>query len=265
MQQSTKSVLVEREGEVLVVTINRPQARNAVDEATARELSEAFQSFDRDDALHAAVLTGAQGTFCAGADLHEVAQGRRGPVNPAGSGPMGPTWLLLSKPVIAAVEGHAVAGGLELALWCDLRVAARNAVFGVFNRRWGVPLIDLGTVRLPRIVGHGRALDLILTGRSVGAAEALQMGLANRVCPAGKALDVAMELAQALAVFPQRGLRGDRMSAYEQWSLDWEAARRNELERGLAVMASGESTAGAACFSGGAGRHGSFAQGKPKL
>jgi enoyl-CoA hydratase len=258
MEKPSKSVLTHREDKVLVVTINRPQARNAVDEATARTLSETFQAFDRDDALHAAILTGAQGTFCAGADLREIADGRRGPVDPAGTGPMGPTWLLLSKPVIAAVEGHAVAGGLELALWCDLRVAARNAVFGVFNRRWGVPLIDLGTVRLPRIVGQGRALDLILTGRSVGAEEALQMGLVNRLAETGEALATALELAQSLAAFPQGGLRGDRMSAYEQWSLDWDAARRNELKRGLSVMASGESVAGAARFASGAGRHGSF-------
>lgn len=260
MEHPAKSVLVQREDKVLVVTINRLHARNAVDESTARKLSETFQDFDRDDTLHAAILTGAEGTFCAGADLREIAEGRRGPVDPAGTGPMGPTWLLLSKPVIAAVEGHAVAGGLELALWCDLRVAARNAVFGVFNRRWGVPLIDLGTVRLPRIVGHGRALDLILTGRSVGAEEALQMGLVNRLAETAKALETALELAQSLAAFPQGGLRGDRLSAYEQWSLDWDQARRNELKRGLATMASGESVAGAARFASGAGRHGSLTQ-----
>jgi len=260
MPKSSESVLSQREGQVLVVTINRPHARNAVDETTARKLGEVFQSFDRDENLHAAILTGAEGTFCAGADLREIGEGRRGPIDPEGTGPMGPTWLLLSKPVIAAIEGYAVAGGLELALWCDLRVAAKNAILGVFNRRWGVPLIDLGTVRLPRIVGHGRALDLILTGRSVAADEALQMGLVNRVTENGKALAVAMELAQSLAAFPQGGLRGDRMSAYEQWSLDWDAARRNELKRGMAAMASGESTAGAARFASGAGRHGSFAK-----
>jgi enoyl-CoA hydratase len=258
MSKSSETVLTQREGQVLVVTINRPQARNAVDEATARKLGEIFQSFDRDDNLHAAILMGAEGTFCAGADLREIAEGRRGPVDPEGTGPMGSTWLLLSKPVIAAIEGHAVAGGLELALWCDLRVAAKDAVLGVFNRRWGVPLIDLGTVRLPRIVGHGRALDLILTGRSVTAEEALQMGLVNRVTENGKALATALELAQSLAAFPQGGLRGDRMSAYEQWSLDWDGARRNELKRGMAAMASDESTAGAARFASGAGRHGNF-------
>lgn len=229
-----------------------------MDEATARALGAIFQSFDGDGGLHAAVLTGAGGTFCAGADLHEIAEGRRGPLDPAGTGPMGPTWLLLSKPVIAAIEGHAVAGGLELALWCDLRVASRNAVFGVFNRRWGVPLIDLGTVRLPRIVGQGRALDMILTGRSVAAEEALQIGLVNRLVDTGKPLESAMELAESLAAFPQQGMRGDRMSAYEQWSLDWDTARRNELKRGMAAINSGESTVGAGRFSSGEGRHGRF-------
>lgn len=258
MDEAAKSVLTRREGKVLIVTINRPQVRNAVDEATARKLSEVFQSFDSDHAAHAAVLAGAAGTFCAGADLHEIAEGRRGAVDPAGTGPMGPTWLLLSKPVIAAIEGHAVAGGLELALWCDLRVAARNAVFGVFNRRWGVPLIDLGTVRLPRIVGQGRALDMILTGRSIDGEEALQMGLVNRLVEAGKALESAMELAESLAAFPQQGMRGDRMSAYEQWSLNLDEARRNELKRGMAAIDSGESSAGSGRFSSGAGRHGSF-------
>ena len=262
MDETAQSVVTRHEGKVLIVTINRPRARNAVDGATASKLSEIFRSFDADDALHAAILTGAGGTFCAGADLHEIAEGQRGPVDPAGTGPMGPTWLLLSKPVIAAIEGHAVAGGLELALWCDLRVAARNAVFGVFNRRWGVPLIDLGTVRLPRIVGQGRALDMILTGRSVAAEEALQMGLVNRLVETGKALESAMEVAESLAAFPQQGMRGDRMSAYEQWSLSWDEACRNELKRGMAAIDSGESTSGAGRFSSGAGRHGSFTKNK---
>lgn len=253
-----KALVVERQGKVMVVTINRPQARNAVDSATAQALGEAFQAFDRDDQLHVAILTGSQGTFCAGADLREIADGRRLTVEPTGTGPMGPTWLLLSKPVIAAVEGHAVAGGLELALWCDLRVAARDAVFGVFNRRWGVPLIDLGTVRLPRIIGQSRALDLVLTGRAVAAEEALQIGLVNRVVEKGKALEAARELAQSLAEFPQQGLRGDRMSLYEQWALPWEQARANELHHGLKTMASGEAVAGASRFASGAGRHGSF-------
>jgi enoyl-CoA hydratase/carnithine racemase len=252
------SVLLRKDGKVLVVAINRPQARNAVDSATARALGEAFEQFERGDDLHAAVLTGAGASFCAGADLREVAEGRRTAVEPSGAGPMGPTWLQLSKPVIAAIEGHAVAGGLELALWCDLRIAARDAVLGVFNRRFGVPLIDLGTVRLPRLVGQGRALDLILTGRAVPAEEALQMGLVNRVVEPGRALTAAIELARTLAKFPQHGLRADRMSVYEQWPLSWEEARLNELRRGLEVLASGESRAGAQRFASGAGRHGSF-------
>ena len=258
MKQETPSVGTTRDGNILTVTINRPQARNAVDSATASELADAFQSFDRDVGLNVAILTGAGGTFCAGADLREIAEGRRPPVDPAGTGPMGPTWLLLSKPVIAAIEGHAVAGGLELALWCDLRVAARDAVLGVFNRRFGVPLIDLGTVRLPRIIGHGRAMDLILTGRAVSADEALQIGLVNRVVEKGKALEAALDLARMLAEFPQQGLRGDRLSACEQWSLSWEDARRNELQRGLETLNSGEAHSGATRFSSGKGRHGQF-------
>jgi enoyl-CoA hydratase len=262
MQDSSKTVLRERKGKVLIVTINRPEARNAVDSTTAAELSRAFQEFEGDDTLHAAILTGAGGTFCAGADLREIAEGRRPPVDSAGTGPMGPTWLLLSKPVIAAIEGHAVAGGLELALWCDLRIAARDAVLGVFNRRFGVPLIDLGTVRLPRIVGQGRAMDLILTGRSVSAEEALQIGLVNRLAEKGKALEAAMEMAQSLAGFPQQGLRADRMSAYQQWSLSLEDARNNELQHGLKVLQSGEASAGAEKFAAGEGRHGKFESGK---
>ena len=255
---STKSVITARDGKVFTVTINRPEVRNAVDSATAATLAEAFKEFEADDALCAAVLTGAVGTFCAGADLREVADGRRTAIDESGAGPMGPTWLQLSKPVIAAVEGHAVAGGLELALWCDLRVAARDAVFGVYNRRFGVPLIDLGTVRLPRMIGQGRALDLILTGRAVSGEEALQMGLVNRLVEPGKALESAQEMAYALASFPQQGLRADRMSLYEQWSLPWEEARRNELRHGLKVLASGESRAGAQRFASGEGKHGKF-------
>jgi enoyl-CoA hydratase len=252
------SVLSERDGKVLIVTLNRPKVRNAVNSSTAAALAKAFQKFEDNDELCVAILTGAAGTFCAGADLHEVADGRRTAIEKNGTGPMGPTWMHLSKPVIAAVEGHAVAGGLELALWCDLRIAARDAVFGVYNRRFGVPLIDLGTVRLPRMIGHGRALDLILTGRSVSGEEALQMGLVNRLAESGKALEVAVKLAHTLAAFPQQGLRADRMSVYEQWSLPWEAARRNELKHGLKVLASGESRTGAQRFASGAGRHGSF-------
>ena len=253
-----ETVLTKREGKVLVVTINRPDVRNAVDSATALALAETFLGFDRDETTHAAILTGADGNFCAGADLREVAEGLRPPLDPHGRGPMGPTWLLLSKPVIAAVEGHAVAGGLELALWCDLRIAAEDAVFGVFNRRWGVPLIDLGTVRLPRMIGHGRAMDLILTGRAVAAEEALHIGLVNRVVERGKALEAALELAKSLAEFPQHGMRGDRISAYEQWSLTWDEARRNELRRGMEALRSGEAESGAARFASGKGRHGRF-------
>jgi enoyl-CoA hydratase len=255
---SAKSAITARDGKILTVTINRPEVRNAVDSATAVALAEAFKQFESDASLGAAVLTGVGGTFCAGADLREVADGRRAAIDENGAGPMGPTWLQLSKPVVAAVEGHAVAGGLELALWCDLRIAARDAVFGVFNRRFGVPLIDLGTVRLPRIVGHGRALDLILTGRAVSGEEALQMGLVNRLVEPGKALAVALELAHALAAFPQHGLQADRMSVYEQWSLSPEDARRNELKHGLQVLASGESRAGAQRFTSGEGKHGKF-------
>jgi enoyl-CoA hydratase len=254
----TDSIITARDGKVLTVTINRPEVRNAVDSATAAALAKAFKDFESDDTLCAAVLTGAGGTFCAGADLREVAEGRRTGIDENGPGPMGPTWLQLSKPVIAAVEGHAVAGGLELALWCDLRVAARDTIFGVFNRRFGVPLIDLGTVRLPRMIGQGRALDLILTGRAVSAEEALQMGLVNRSVDPGKALAVALELAHSLTVFPQHGLRADRLSVYEQWSLSWEDARRNELKQGLQVLASGESRAGAQRFTSGEGKHGKF-------
>jgi enoyl-CoA hydratase len=252
------SVRLHQEDRILTVTINRPDVRNAVDSATAAALAEAFKKFEADDELSVAVLTGAGGTFCAGADLREVADGRRTAIDENSSGPMGPTWLQLSKPVIAAVEGHAVAGGLELALWCDLRVAARNAIFGVYNRRFGVPLIDLGTVRLPRMIGQGRALDLILTGRSVSGEEALQIGLVNRLVDPGKALETALQLAHTLAEFPQHGLRADRMSVYEQWSLSWEDARRNELKHGLQVLASGESRAGAQRFTSGEGKHGSF-------
>src|SRR3954454_16834679 len=232
------SVLFDVDGPVAVFTIDRPAVRNAVDGPTARALADAFRRFEADDSMTAAVLTGAGDTFCAGADLKAVAEGRgnRVEVDMAADGPMGPSRMLLSKPVIAAVEGHAVAGGLELALWCDLRVAAGDAVFGVFNRRFGVPLIDLGTVRLPRMIGQGRALDLILTGRAVSGEEALQMGLVNRLVEPGKALAVALELAHTLAAFPQQGLRADRVSVYEQWSLSPEDARRNELKHGLQVL-----------------------------
>lgn len=252
------TVKTERRGKVFIVTIDRPEVRNAVDSPTAAALADAFRAFDADESLFVAILTGAGGTFCAGADLKSVAEGRHDPLSETGDGPMGPTRMLLSKPVIAAVEGHAVAGGLELALWCDLRVAADDAIFGVYCRRFGVPLVDLGTIRLPRLIGHSRALDLILTGRSVAGEEALQMGLANRVVPRGKALDAAVELAESLCEFPQTCMRSDRLSSYEQWSLAYVDAMRNELRRGQSVLSSGETVAGASRFKSGHGRHGSF-------
>jgi enoyl-CoA hydratase/carnithine racemase len=250
------TVVVEREGPVTVVTIDRPERRNAVDGPTAAALAEAFRTFDADSGASVAVLTGAGGAFCAGADLKAIAAGEPLLVAPDGDGPMGPTRLRLSKPVLAAIEGPAVAGGLELALWCDLRVAAEHAVLGVFSRRAGVPLIDLGTIRLPRLVGHGRAMDLILTGRGVGAAEALAIGLVDRVVPDGAARRAAVALAGELAALPQAALRGDRRSAIEQWGLDDQAAVANELRHGMATLASGESVAGATRFASGAGRHG---------
>jgi enoyl-CoA hydratase len=238
------------------VTIDRPALRNAVDRATAEALAGAFRRFEAEGELAVAVLWGAGGTFCAGADLKALAAGRGNRLAVDGDGPMGPTRMLLAKPVIAAVEGHAVAGGLELALWCDLRIAARDAVFGVYCRRFGVPLVDGGTVRLPRLVGMSHALDLILTGRGVSGEEALRMGLANRVVEPGRALDAARELAHALARFPQRCLRGDRRSAYEQWGLELSAALANETRIGQLAIDSGETREGAVRFLGGAGRHG---------
>lgn len=250
------NIVISREHRTLIVTINRPQARNAVDRTTAGELADAFRDFDRDGAFDVAILTGAEGNFCAGADLKAVARGEGNSMTEGGDGPMGPTRMLLSKPVIAAVEGYAVAGGLELALWCDLRVAAQNAIFGVFCRRFGVPLVDLGTIRLPRLIGQSRALDLILTGRGVSGEEALQTGLANRLTDPGRALEGAIALAQTIAAFPQRCMRSDRMSVYEQWALDWDSAMRNEFRRGSAVVASGETVEGASRFTSGQGRHG---------
>ncbi|MDX2170601.1 MAG: crotonase/enoyl-CoA hydratase family protein [Deltaproteobacteria bacterium] len=254
------TVRFETDGPIAIVTINRPAARNAVDGPTAAALAEAFRRFEADDGLAAAVLTGAGGTFCAGADLKGVAEGRGNKVRLEGDGPMGPSRMLLTKPVIAAVEGYAVAGGLELALWCDLRVAARDAVFGVYCRRWGVPLIDGGTIRLPRLIGQSHALDLILTGRGVSGDEARLMGLANRLVEPGTALAAAVELGQQLAAFPQRCLRSDRLSAYRQWSLSLDDALTEETRLGLEVITSGETAAGAARFASGVGRHGSFAE-----
>ncbi len=243
---------------VAVVTIDRPEVRNAIDVPTANALAEAFRRFDQDETALVAVLTGSGGCFCAGADLKAVAAGEQRDFSPEADGPMGPTRMHLSKPVIAAIEGHAVAGGLELALWCDLRVVADDAVLGVFCRRFGVPLIDLGTVRLPRLIGHSRAMDLILTGRPVSAKEAAWMGLANRVVPSGKALDAAIELAEEIASHPQRCMRSDRRSAIEQWAMTENEAMRNELRLGLDTIESGETATGAKHFAKGAGRHGVF-------
>src|SRR3984957_6834379 len=246
------------EDEIAIVTINRPDARNAVDQPTAAALADAFRRFDADDALSVAILTGASGTFCAGADLKAVATSRGNRVTEKGDGPLGCTRMLLNKPVIAAVEGFAVAGGLELALWCDLRVAARDAVFGVYCRRFGVPLIDGGTVRLPRPIGMSHALDMILTGRGVSGEEAFRMGLANRLTEPGEALAVARELAIQIAAFPQLCMRSDRLSTYEQEPLSLVAAIRNEYRHGIATIRSGETVEGARRFASGAGRHGKF-------
>jgi len=246
------------EGPIATVTINRFAARNAIDRPTADALAKAFRDFDRDKTLTVAILTGANGTFCAGADLKAVASDRGNRVIADGDGPLGCTRMLLGKPVIAAVEGYAVAGGLELALWCDLRVAARDAVFGVYCRRFGVPLIDGGTVRLPRLIGMSHALDLILTGRGVSGEEALRIGLANRLAEPGGALAAARELALQIAAFPQLCMRSDRLSTYEQHSLGLSAALRNEYRLGLATIRSGETVVGAQRFASGAGRHGLF-------
>jgi enoyl-CoA hydratase len=253
---ASPTVVVERHGAVTVVSIDRPEVRNAVDSHTATALRVAFEEFDADQTANVAILTGTGGAFCAGADLKAISTGDRRPIPDAGPGPMGPTRMTLSKPVIAAVEGYAVAGGLELALWCDLRVAAQDAIFGVFCRRFGVPLCDLGTVRLPRLIGHSRAMDLILTGREVAAPEAAAMGLVNRLAPTGHALDVALDLAGELAALPQFCLRSDRMSALEQWGMTEEEAAVNEARRGREVVASGETLAGAGRFASGEGRGG---------
>jgi enoyl-CoA hydratase len=252
---SVRTEVVDR---AFVVTIDRPEVRNAVDGPTAAALFEAFTAFDGDGSVDVAVLTGAGGTFCAGADLKGIGEGRGNRVDEDVSlpGPMGCTRMLLGKPVIAAIEGHAVAGGLELALWCDLRVAASDATFGVYCRRWGVPLVDGGTIRLPRLIGHSRALDMILTGRAIGAAEASEWGLTNRVCASGTALENALELAACLSAFPQACLRSDRLSTYEQWGMGLDDALANETARGLVPIRSGETAAGAARFAGGEGRHG---------
>jgi enoyl-CoA hydratase len=241
---------------VAIVRMMRPERRNAVDAATAKSLADAFRAFDADTSLDVAVFTGADDVFCAGADLKAIASGDRIALNASGDSPMGPPRLRLSKPVIAAIEGPAVAGGLELVLWCDLRIAGASAIFGVFNRRFGIPLVDLGTIRLPRIIGHGRAMDLILSGRAVDAVEALAMGLINRRVADGAALPTAIELAQKLSSFPQTAMRQDRLSAIEQWGLSEEEAIANEISHGMVTVASGETASGAKHFGSGAGRHG---------
>ncbi|MGJ6960693.1 crotonase/enoyl-CoA hydratase family protein [Streptosporangium sp. G11] len=250
------TVRIERDGPVTTVVLSRPEVRNAVDGPTARALADAFRDFDADPGAAVAVLWGEGGAFCAGADLKAVAEGRANRVDAEGDGPMGPTRMRLGKPVIAAVAGHAVAGGLELALWCDLRVAEEDAVFGVFCRRWGVPLIDGGTVRLPRLVGTGRAMDMILTGRPVAAAEALGMGLVNRVVPTGTSRAAAENLAASIARFPQECMRGDRMSVLEQEGLPEREAMAGELRHGMNALPG--AVAGASRFAAGAGRHGGF-------
>jgi enoyl-CoA hydratase len=250
-------IRTEREGPVTIVTIDRPGARNAVDRPTAQALADAFRAFDADDTARVAVLHGDNGTFCAGADLKALAAGTPNRVEKDGDGPMGPSRMLLGKPVIASIAGHAVAGGLELALWCDLRVAEDTATLGVFCRRFGVPLIDGGTIRLPRLIGLSRALDLILTGRAVDAREALAIGLVNRVVPAGTSLAAATELAHQLAELPQAAMRADRMSAYLQHGKDLDEALLVELEYGSRALA--EAVQGAGRFAGGAGRHGGAA------
>jgi enoyl-CoA hydratase len=255
-EASVPSVDFEVEGPVAIISLDRPEVRNAVDGPTAEALAAAFRRFEADDDLRVAVLTGRGGHFCAGADLKAIAAGRGNRLEATGDGPMGPSRMRLTKPVVAAVEGYAVAGGLELAVWCDLRVASRDAVFGVLCRRWGVPLIDGGTVRLPRLIGQSRALDLILTGREVSAEEAERMGLVNRVTAPGEALATARALALAIAQFPQGCMRADRASVYEQWGLPEGEAIDREFSGGMAVVASGETAEGASRFAGGAGRHG---------
>jgi enoyl-CoA hydratase len=253
------TVSFTREGRTAVVTIERPERRNAVDAATAQALYDAFKAFDADPELDVAVLTGAGGFFCAGADLKAISTGGGNRVKETGDfGPMGCTRLSLGKPVIAAIEGPAVAGGLEVACWADLRVAAEGAVFGVFCRRFGVPLIDLGTVRLPRLIGASRAMDLILTGRPVDAEEAHRIGLANRLAPRGGALEAALDLAGQLAAFPQLCMRNDRLSAIRQWSLDWDEAQALEVKLGMETLRSGSAVEGATRFAGGQGRGGAF-------
>jgi len=251
------SIHYDNGGPVAVVTIDRPEVANAIDAPSALELADAFRRFDADQAASVAVLTGASGTFCAGADLKAMRSGEPERVSrlaPDGDGPVGPTRMLLSKPVIAAVEGHAVAGGLELAAWCDLRVASAEAVFGVYCRRWGIPLMDGGTIRLARLLGHSNALDLILTGRGVSGEEAQRIGLANRLVPPGQALSAALELAREIAEKPQAALRSDRLSSYEQFSLSLDDALAGEYRHGMATLQTGEMLGGLESYASGGWR-----------
>jgi enoyl-CoA hydratase len=251
------SVHYEAKRRVALVTIDRPEVANAVDRPTADALVAAFRDFDADESLAVAVLSGANNTFCAGADLKAMRSGdaeRVSRVQPDGDGPVGPTRMLLSKPVIAAVEGHAVAGGLELSIWCDLRVAAEDAVFGVYCRRWGIPLMDGGTVRLARLIGHSHALDMMLTGRGVSGEEALRMGLANRLVPKDQAVSAAMELAHQIADFPQAAMRSDRLSSYEQWPLSLDDALAAEYRHGMAALGTGEMVGGLESYASGSWR-----------
>ena len=253
------TIKVENRGRVRLISLSRPNVRNAVDGITAAALAAAFCEFDEDEGSDVAVFYGEHGIFCAGADLKAIAADvAPNSLSATGDGPMGPSRMQLSKPVIAAVAGHAVAGGLELALWCDLRVVEESAIMGVYCRRWGVPLIDGGTVRLPRLIGHSRAMDLILTGRAVAASEALEIGLANRVVAEGQSLNAALELADELCRFPQKCLRSDRLSACEQWGMSLEDGLANEFQRGLQVIESRETVEGATRFASGKGRHGDF-------
>jgi enoyl-CoA hydratase len=254
-------IRIEKDGPVTTVVLDRADCRNAVDRATSLEVVAAFEAFDADPSASVAVFCGDHGHFCAGADLKAFASREPGEwLKPEGPAPMGPSRMFLSKPVIAAVSGYAVAGGLELALWCDLRVMEEDAVFGVFCRRWGVPLIDGGTIRLPRLIGHGRALDLILTGRPVKAEEALAIGLANRIVARGQARAAAEALARDIAAFPQTCVRSDRRSAFEQWNLPLGEALRNEFRLGMATIESGEALTGASRFASGSGRGGNFGE-----
>jgi enoyl-CoA hydratase len=252
------AIRIEKTESVATIILSRPEAKNAIDRKTAEELADAFRDFEADPSLKAAVLCGDHGTFCSGADLKAIAAGNPNRLDPRGDAPLGPTRMFLSKPTVAAISGYAVAGGLELALMCDLRVADEDAIMGVFCRRWGVPLTDGGTVRLPRLIGLSRALDLILTGRPVSAREALEFGLVNRVSEKGRCREVAEELARSISRFPQSCLRNDRMSAYEQFDLTFDEAMANEFQKGLQTLKSGETVQGAGMFSRGMGRHGSF-------